>query len=451
MWLEKMGFIDSAVLGVVASVVGSMMASTLGAAIWMQFARSNDVVFSDLLPWGFLRRMTMEKRILDSTKLMKETNLSATWAASSNLQVKTLERLASALEATDPYTHGHSRRVARLSCMIAKQLGLPRKKIRLIRVAAAVHDVGKLHVPKHIINKPGKLTPEEFQIVQQHAAKGADMVARTENRDLTALVRHHHERMDGKGYPDGLTGVNIPLGARIIAVADTFDAITSTRSYRSASRHKIAVEALRKSSGTQLDREVVHAFLAYYSGKRSLARWAVLLTGPHRWFGELAGWFQGATAAGLKGSATAAVLTGSVLAGAAAAPAIAEHLPNHRDSVSAAEFASGRDAKSSPGHVKGLPPGLAKKDQLPPGLRKKDELPPGLAKQVSGSKKAHPNPPANKGKKVASAETAEDASSGKDKSETTDEVTSLEQDDSVTTVESASSDKGNSAIKSSKK
>jgi uncharacterized membrane protein YeaQ/YmgE (transglycosylase-associated protein family) len=133
MWLERMGFIDSAILGVVASVVGSMMASTLGAAIWMQFARSNDVVFSDLLPWGFLRRMTMEKRILDSTKLMRETNLSATWAASSsNLQVKTLEKLASALEATDPYTHGHSRRVARLSCMIAKQLGLPRKKIRLI-------------------------------------------------------------------------------------------------------------------------------------------------------------------------------------------------------------------------------------------------------------------------------------------------------------------------------
>jgi HD-GYP domain-containing protein (c-di-GMP phosphodiesterase class II) len=452
MWLERMGLIDSAILGVVASVVGSMMASTLGAAIWMQFARSNDVVFSDLLPWGFLRRMTMEKRILDSTKLMRETNLSATLAASSNLQVKTLEKLASALEATDPYTHGHSRRVARLSCMIAKQLGLPRKKIRLIRLAAVVHDVGKLHVPKHIINKPGKLTPEEFQIVQQHAAKGSEMVARTQNRDLIALVRHHHERMDGKGYPDGLTGVNIPLGARIIAVADTFDAITSTRSYRSASRHKIAVEALRKSSGTQLDREVVQAFLAYYSGKRSLARWAVLLTGPHRWFGELAGWFQGATAAGLKGSATAAVLTGSVLAGTAAAPAIAEHLPIHRDSVSAAEFASGRDAKSSPGHLKGLPPGLAKKDQLPPGLRKKDELPPGLAKQVSGSKKAHPNPPSrDKNKHDASVVTAGDASSGKDKSETTEEVTSLEQDDSVSTVDSASSGKGNSAIKSSKK
>jgi hypothetical protein len=450
MWLERMGLIDSALLGVIASVVGSMVASTLGAAIWMQFARSNDVVFSDLLPWGFLRRMIMEKRILDSTKLMRETNLNA-WAASSNLQVKTLEKLASALEATDPYTHGHSRRVARLSCMIAKQLGIPRKKIRLIRVAAAVHDVGKLHVPKHIINKPGKLTPEEFKIVQQHAAKGCEMVARTENRDLTALVRHHHERMDGKGYPDGLTGLNIPLGARIIAVADTFDAITSTRSYRSASRHKIAVEALRKAAGTQLDREVVQAFLAYYTGKRSLARWAVLLTGPHRWFGELAGWFQGATAAGLKGSTTAAVLTGSVLAGAAAAPAIAEHLPIHRDSVSDAELASGRDAKSSPGHTKGLPPGLAKKDQLPPGLRKKDELPPGLAKQVSGSKKAHPNPPANKGKKVASADMAGDASSGGGNSVTTAEDASLEQDGSGTIDVTASSGNGNSTIKSSKK
>jgi HD-GYP domain-containing protein (c-di-GMP phosphodiesterase class II) len=451
-WLEGMGVIDSALLGVVGSVAGSMVASTLGATLWMQFARSNDVVFSDLLPWGFLRRMLMEKRILSSTKLMRERDLSATGlASSSTFQVKTLEKLAAALEATDPYTHGHSRRVARLSCMIAKQLGLPKKRIRLIRVAAAVHDVGKLHVPEHIINKPGKLSPQELQVVQLHAAKGSEMVARTGNRELTALVRHHHERIDGKGYPDGIAGMKIPLGARIIAVADTFDAITSTRSYRSASKHKIAVEALRKAAGTQLDRDIVQAFLAYYSGKRSLARWAVLLSGPHRWFGELAGWFQGATAAGLKGSATAAVLTGTVLAGSAAAPAIAEHLPN-RDNVSAAELASERDAKSSPGHVKGLPPGLAKKDQLPPGLRKKDELPPGLAKQVSGSKKAHPNPPGrNKDKHDESVVTAEDASSGKDKSETTEEVTSLELDDSLTTVESASSGKGNSAFKSSKK
>jgi hypothetical protein len=411
LWLEGMGFIDSALLGVVASVTGAMVASTLGATLWMQFARPNDVVFSDLLPWGFLRRMLMEKRILNSAKLMRETDLTRP-ASSGTFQVKTLERLAAALEATDPYTHGHSRRVARLACMIAKQLGLPRKKIRLIRVAAAVHDVGKLHVPEHIINKPGKLTPEELQIVQRHAAKGSEMVARTGNRELTALVRHHHERIDGKGYPDGLAGVTIPLGARIIAVADTFDAITSTRSYRSASKHKTAVEALRKAAGTQLDRDIVHAFLAYYSGKRSLARWAVLLTGPHRWFGELAGWFQGATAAGLKGSATAALLTGSVLAGTTVAPAIAEHLPR-RDSVSAAELAQEGRAKikASPGHAKGLPPGLAKKEQLPPGLRKKDELPPGLAKQVSGSKKAR-TPPAtgNKNKEDMSAVTPGSAS-----------------------------------------
>jgi hypothetical protein len=222
-------------------------------------------------------------------------------------------------------------------------------------------------------------------------------------------------------------------------VADTFDAITSSRSYRSAAKHKTAVEALRKAAGTQLDRDIVQAFLAYYSGKRSLARWAVLLTGPHRWFGELAGWFQGATAAGLKGSATAALLTGSVLAGTTVAPTIAEHLPK-RDSVSAAELAAARraEAKVSPGHEEGLPPGLAKKDQLPPGLRKKDELPPGLAKQVSGSKKAHPpRAEGNKNKEDASAVATEDASSG--------------QGNSGTTTEDASLGQGNSAIKSGKK
>ncbi len=467
LWLQGTGLIDSAILGVAVSVGGSIAASTLGAAVWMQFARSNDVVFGDLLPWGFLRRMVLEKRILDSSQIVRESGLSATRASSSsNFQVKTLEKLATALEATDPYTHGHSRRVARLSCMIAKQLGLPKKTIRLIRVAAAVHDVGKLHVPKHIINKPGKLTAEEFEIVQQHAAKGSEMVARTQSPELTALVRHHHERMDGKGYPDGLVGANIPLGARIIAVADTFDAITSSRSYRSAAKHRTAVEALRKSAGTQLDRDVVHAFLGYYSGKRSLARWSVLLTGPHRLLGELTGWFQGAAAA-LKGSAAAAVMAGSVVAGTAAAPAVAAHLPKW-DSLSASELASERrvDGEVPPGHEKGLPPGLAKRDQLPPGLRKKDELPPGLEKKVSGSKKAHPRPPAvkqdkkdkdvgggssggvskgNSGKKVG------DESLEQGDSITADAETTVEQGDSVTTVESPSSGKGNSAIKSSKK
>ena len=462
MWLQGMGYIDSAILGLVASVLGSMVASTLGAALWMQFARSNDVVFADLLPWGFLRRMIMEKRIFNSAQLVRETRRSATGSASSsNFQVKTLEKLATALEATDPYTHGHSRRVARLSCMIAKQLGLPKKKIRLIRVAAAVHDVGKLHVPKHIINKPGKLTPEEFKIVQEHAAKGSEMVARTGNRDLTALVRHHHERLDGKGYPDGLYGANIPLGARIIAVADTFDAITSARSYRSAAKHRTAVEALRKSSGTQLDRDVVHAFLAYYSGKRSLARWSVLLTGPHRLLGEFTGWFQGAAAA-LKGSAAAAVMAGSVVAGTTAAPAVAAHLPK-LDRPSASELASERRADGEvPGHEKGLPPGLAKKDQLPPGLRKKDELPPGLAKQVSGSKKATPPTAGKKDKDVSgggsggvskgnSEKNVEDESLEQGDSVTADADTTLEQADSTTTVESPSSGKGNSTIKSSKK
>jgi HD-GYP domain-containing protein (c-di-GMP phosphodiesterase class II) len=204
MLLEGMGFIDSALLGVVGTVVGSMVASTLGATLWMQFARSNDVVFSDLLPWGFVRRMIMEKRILNSAKLMKKTDLSATGAASSStFQVKTLERLAAALEATDPYTHGHSRRVARLSCMIAKQVGLPRKKIRLIRLAAAVHDVGKLHVPGHIINKPGKLTPQEFQIVQQHAAKGSEMVSRTRHRSSPLWCAITTSAWTGRVIPTG--------------------------------------------------------------------------------------------------------------------------------------------------------------------------------------------------------------------------------------------------------
>lgn len=382
--LETGGYIRSPIVSVAAGVAGSMVMAWLGAMLWMRLNGSRDVVFSDLLLWGYLRRLFMERRIMNSAKLLSYRSVSR----DAN-QIRTLQRLAAALEATDPYTHGHSRRVARITCMIAKGMGLPKKRIQFLRAAAAVHDVGKLYVPSHIINKPGKLTPEEFELVKQHSAKGSELVARLGNRDLTAIVRHHHERVDGKGYPDGLAGTSIPLGARIIAVADTFDAMTSSRPYRDPVKHKEVLETLRRAAGTQLDSEAVQAFLAYYSGKRSLARWALVASAPHRWIGELSGWLQGVATAGIKGSAaavgSAALLTGSVLTGSAVAPAVAKHLPELEMSRSEGQVAAG--ATKDANHSSTLPPGLAKKGTLPPGLRKKDELPPGLQKKLTGEKK----------------------------------------------------------------
>src|SRR5947209_4386331 len=122
--------------------------------------------------------------------------------------------------------------------MVARKLGLASGEVARIQAAAAVHDVGKLRIPPEVLNKPDKLTPEEFAVAKRHAEQGALIVACLGDPALTEIVRHHHERFDGGGYPSGLAGEAIPLGARVVAVADTFDAMTSVRPYRLAAPHK---------------------------------------------------------------------------------------------------------------------------------------------------------------------------------------------------------------------
>ena len=382
--LESAGLLGSALLSSLFAIGASAIAATIGATLWSRHRGSSDILFSELLVWGYVRRLLLEKRVMESAKLLAGASRLPGWHASRpTFQVQTLQRLANDLEARDPYTHGHSRRVARLSTMIAKQMGLPSKRVQLVRTAAAVHDVGKLYVSQKVINKKGRLSEAEFAKVKLHSSKGAELVAHTGNKELVSIVRHHHERYDGSGYPDGLAGVNIPLGARIIAVADTFDAITSTRSYRPASTHKQALSVLKKEAGRQLDPDAVHAFLAYYTGRRSLLRWVVLLTGPHRLIGQAMGWFQGAAASTVSNAATvgtAALVSGSVLVGGASlAPALAHHFRPAEESASGI-------VRSGRGHRSGLPAGLAKRAQLPPGLARKVQLPPGLARRAGEGK-----------------------------------------------------------------
>ncbi len=171
-----------------------------------------------------------------------------------------LAQLAAALEARDPYTHGHSRRVARHATLIAHRMDLSQHHVAKVRTAASLHDVGKINTPPAVLQKPGRLTDTEFDVIKRHAVDGAEMVASLGDAELTAMVRHHHERVDGTGYPCGLARDDIPLGARIIAVADTFDAITSSRPYRPANAHNAALEILVGEAGTQLDAVVVAAF-----------------------------------------------------------------------------------------------------------------------------------------------------------------------------------------------
>jgi putative nucleotidyltransferase with HDIG domain len=185
--------------------------------------------------------------------------MGATKAASPPLLFKDLRQAERALGSLPLGSLGHARRVARYATATARRLRLAPEQVATIGRAAMLHDIGKLEVETAIIDKPGPLSSEEYTRVQRHAAAGADMLTGIDP-ELAAIVRHHHERFDGRGYPDGLAGEAIPLGARIVAVADTFDALTSRRPYRSARRRRRALALLTAEAGTQLDPLVVAAF-----------------------------------------------------------------------------------------------------------------------------------------------------------------------------------------------
>jgi HD-GYP domain-containing protein (c-di-GMP phosphodiesterase class II) len=319
--IQGTGHLQSPLLSALLAILLSLVAASAGSAYWKRRRRSKDLVFGDLMLWGWIRRLRTERRLADATGLLGLGGRAGGRTPaefSPERQAEVLRELASALEARDRYTHGHSRRVTRHSGMIAKRMGLSREEVAQVQVAAAVHDVGKIHVPRDILNKPDKLTDPEFEVMKRHPVDGAEMVSRMGDSQLTAIVRHHHESWSGSGYPDRLAAGEIPLGARIIAVADTFDAITSSRPYRPACQHRKATEVLRREAGRQLDPDAVRAFLSYYSGRRSVAWWAFLTAGPQRLLSWVGGAIEGAGAAPLaKGAAvvgTTAVLGGSLVA-----------------------------------------------------------------------------------------------------------------------------------------
>jgi response regulator RpfG family c-di-GMP phosphodiesterase len=279
--LRAVGIVSSPWLGLALAVTLSLAASFAGRAYWIRRV-SGDVVFSDLMVWGWLRRARTERQVSRAIESLNQVGAdSDTQDAAGRLRL--LKQLAVALDAEDPYLDGHSRRVARYASGTARRMGLAREQVAVVRSAAAIHDVGKLHLPPEILRKPGRLTDEEFDVTKRHAEEGGKMVATLGYPELTEIVWHHHERFDGTGYPAGLAGAQIPLGARIVAVADTFDAITSTRPYRAAERHKAALDTLEKEAGTQLDPVAVRAFIEYYTGRRGVAvLWVMLMSSRFR-------------------------------------------------------------------------------------------------------------------------------------------------------------------------
>lgn len=216
------------------------------------------LVIVPLLVVSYLTFRTAMGRVEDTTTHLSDLN---------RLYLSTIETLAMAIDAKDQITHGHIRRVQAYAVGLAKHLGVSDEKlIKAIEAAALLHDMGKLAVPEYILNKPGKLTPAEFEKMKLHAGVGADILSAINfPYPVVPIVRHHHENWDGTGYPTGIKGTDIPIGARILSVVDCFDALTSDRPYRAKLSDEEALAILAERRGTMYDPLIVDTFMRVYA------------------------------------------------------------------------------------------------------------------------------------------------------------------------------------------
>jgi putative nucleotidyltransferase with HDIG domain len=221
-------------------------------------------VIIPILAITYLTFRTSLGRLADAHRHVSQVN---------DLYLSTIETLAMAVDAKDQITHGHIRRVQVFAIELAKRLGVNEpSQLKAIEAAALLHDMGKLAIPEHILNKPGKLTPAELETMKRHADIGADLLSSIRfPYPVVPIVRHHHEQWDGKGYPSGISGTDIPLGARILSVADCFDALNSDRPYRPRLSVAEAFAILRERRGTMYDPLVVDTFISAYPEMVGLA------------------------------------------------------------------------------------------------------------------------------------------------------------------------------------
>jgi putative nucleotidyltransferase with HDIG domain len=221
------------------------------------------------------REMQLENRHLNQWLKEEVTTRTAELARQQHrmerISTATLEALVNALEAKDPYLRGHSARVADLSANVAMELGLPEDEVERVRMAGRLHDLGKIGTRDAVVNKEGPLTAEEFEHVKQHVIIGAQILAPlTHLGDVVQMVKSHHERYDGTGYPDGLRGEEIPPGGRVIAAAEVYDALTTSRPYQEKMTPEQAVERMADLSGTVLDPRVYDALVRIVGRRQTL-------------------------------------------------------------------------------------------------------------------------------------------------------------------------------------
>ena len=178
------------------------------------------------------------------------------------MSLQMVQALANTIDAKDSYTNGHSTRVAKYSVMLAERMGYAGEKLEQVKYAALLHDIGKIGIPREIINKPSRLTDEEYELIKKHPTIGGSILEQiTEIPDIAVGARWHHERYDGKGYPDRLRGEEIPELARLIGVADAYDAMTSKRSYRDVLPQNVVLEEIEKGKGSQFDAGIAEVMI----------------------------------------------------------------------------------------------------------------------------------------------------------------------------------------------
>lgn len=214
----------------------------------------------------FTKPVDMEIFLLKCERIISRRifalELEATTRRSQRLFLNVIQVMAKVLEAKDPFTRFHSQNVAKYARQIGKRLGYSAEKLELLQIAGILHDFGKIGIKEAILNKPGSLTEEEYHAIRRHPMIASTILEPIEELEtIISDIRHHHERYDGRGYPDELVGEDIPLGARIICVADSFDAMTSPRSYHEPMSDEEALEELERCAGTQFDSMVVEVFV----------------------------------------------------------------------------------------------------------------------------------------------------------------------------------------------
>lgn len=236
---------------VVESISAYCMVSVSGITL--------EIAMIVLLFVNLLRTLRKVQRI-ENTRQKREMTKRRKQMETMSLQL--MQTLSTTIEAKDEYTRGHSHRVAEYSVLIAKELGWEQKDIINLRHAAHMHDIGKIGIPDTILNKPTRLTEEEYAVIKEHTVIGAEILKNiTLINYVMEVARHHHERYDGSGYPDGLKGEDIPIQARIVAVADSYDAMQSRRIYRNSLSAEVIYEEIKNNRGTQFDPEIADAFL----------------------------------------------------------------------------------------------------------------------------------------------------------------------------------------------